>query len=512
MEPTITQEQEGREYEIEVIRSTRTFEQATTMPWAITEGALMDIVNIAARSNLDVERALAIQEAKAAERMDHFLAGTGSERLKGTRNVLVTSDGTAVVPVFDSLFRRGGMFSSMSGAMSMEMIESDFRVARASKNVRNFFMDVDSPGGSVSYTEELARTIRQIALENDKFVQTFSSGMMCSAAEWIGSAGNDMAITPNGMAGSCGVISTYISLKEMDKARGIKRIQIVSSNAPKKALDPDTKEGYAGIKQMVDAFGDNFARELAANRGLTQEHVESWQGGVLIGHAAVEAKMVDRIAYRDQVMSELANDTKPKQYAIPGPKAKEPVEEKPKENAETENGEILSLANPVEPDASTTEEVVPTAEETQDNAPQGEFDTIIPESSEVDETNMADQNNNEPGMIAKIKALINGEEPQATETKSAREIRLEATARTAFLAGAKPKVVPAAHDALSALYEAAQDAGIEDKVEAFVSSLPAHKLTQDRLAKDETGDVTTAEEPDDEDYKAIDAAVDAYTG
>jgi ClpP class serine protease len=81
-------------------------------------------------------------------------------------------------------------------------------------------LDIDSPGGTVAGTPELAAAVS--ALDQKKPVYAFSSGLMASAAYWIASQARAIYATPSAQVGSIGVVQAVVDRSAAINAAGIK--------------------------------------------------------------------------------------------------------------------------------------------------------------------------------------------------------------------------------------------------------------------------------------------------
>ncbi len=85
-------------------------------------------------------------------------------------------------------------------------------------DIKAVFLDIDSPGGTVAGTPELAAAVA--SLNERKPVYAFSSGLMCSAAYWIASQARAIYATPSAQVGSIGVVQAVIdNSAALDKPR-----------------------------------------------------------------------------------------------------------------------------------------------------------------------------------------------------------------------------------------------------------------------------------------------------
>lgn len=218
-------------------------------------------------------------------------------------------DGIAVIPVRGPLMKSWSWLSWLFGASTYDEISYDLEVALATPAVRAIVLDVDSPGGEVAGVDELAAKIR--AGTDQVPIVAMASGTIASAAYWLGSAASTIRITPTTMAGSIGVITTMYDDTEWLKMLGIERVEIVSTQSPKKRMDPTEPEGRADIQRIVDALAAGFIRDVARYRAIDEDQVIADFGGgsVLVGQGAVDAGLADAIDTMDALRGRLREET-----------------------------------------------------------------------------------------------------------------------------------------------------------------------------------------------------------
>lgn len=256
--------------------------------WAITVDALETIFAVLFREN-------ATPEAIAAE--------IGIE-LNNTRTVTVRNN-VATIPIMGTIIPRADEFDKVSGLLSMEEIAQDFTAAIEDEEVGAIILAFDSPGGTAAGTSELAQLIFEA--RGSKPIVAQITDMAASAAFWVATAADEVVTTTTGVLGSVGVIASFLDNSEAMAQRGLRRIDIVSSRAPKKRADVTTPEGQAIIQEELDVLEAAFVDGLALHRGVTEKTVvkQFGQGGVVIGREAMKAGMADRIATFEQTHARL---------------------------------------------------------------------------------------------------------------------------------------------------------------------------------------------------------------
>jgi ClpP class serine protease len=275
-------------------------------PWAIRPDYLHFMASLA---SLDRDGRAARRSAEGEDwfRLDLMAtAGPTAQRLEGARYTMVTRDGVAIVPIVGPIFPRANMMTEMSGTgTSAAMLARDLQIARDSAEVGAIMLMVDSPGGSPTGINALADQI--YALRGTKQVLAHVSGSAASAAYWLVASAGEIAVEKTGIVGSIGVVAAITKQVEPD-AQGNLAIEIVSSSAPNKRVDPQTEDGEAEIRSLLDSIETQFIADVARGRKTTAAKVKSdfGAGGVRVGAAAVAAGMADRVQTYERSYSQLA--------------------------------------------------------------------------------------------------------------------------------------------------------------------------------------------------------------
>lgn len=154
--------------------------------------------------------------------------------------------------------------------------------AAASPDVLRVALDVDSPGGTVSGTPEVAVAIRE--LRGIKSVTSYVTNQASSAGYWIAAAADKIEAQPSATLGCLGA---YIVVEDASKAFEAAGIKVnVLRSGPFKGTgvdgDPVTPGMLAKLQENVDTCTAMFAASVAKNRGLSADAVaklftgESW--------------------------------------------------------------------------------------------------------------------------------------------------------------------------------------------------------------------------------------------
>lgn len=269
-----------------------------TSPWAITEDKLNEIVSI-------------YQAHLKGEKIDvKGIEARIGRSLNNTRQEMEVRNGVAVIEINGVLAKRMNLFMDISGGTSTQIIGDQIRDALADEEVRAIILHIDSPGGTVDGTADLANLIFEG--RGQKPIVAFVDGLMASAAFWIGSAADRVVISGDTtMVGHVGVISTHTDFSRAYEMQGVRTTRIVTGRF--KAATPDdqplSETGRQMLQEMVDGIMTVFVADLAKFRGVSETDIRTRLGEaqVVMGQQALLLGVVDGVSTLDGLLSELSH-------------------------------------------------------------------------------------------------------------------------------------------------------------------------------------------------------------
>ena len=231
----------------------------------------------------------------------------------GVRAETAVPEGTsvAVLPLHGPIVPRADLLSDISGAVSVEAFQKDFRAAVNDPAVSAIMIDIDSPGGDAQMIPELAAEIRNA--RGTKPIVAVANPMAASGAYWIASAADEIVVTPSGDVGSIGVYTAHTDLSAAQEKAGIKTT-LVSAGEYKVERNPFTplsEETREFMQGRVDAIHETFVQAVAEGRGVDAETVRNdfGKGRMLLAPLAVQAGMADSIGTFDETLARLGAST-----------------------------------------------------------------------------------------------------------------------------------------------------------------------------------------------------------
>ncbi len=257
-------------------------------PWAILPDKLADI-----------DRAVALWAAGAGPEVTEWGAQAAPAVTRANR--------VAVIPVFGTISQRANLVTHASGGVSTDQLRSQYRDALASRDIGTIVLDVDSPGGAVQGVPELAQEIYRA--RGQKRTIAVANSLMASAAYWLGSAADEIVMTPSGEVGSIGVVAVHREQSQAETASGLTTTIIKAGKykAEANASEPLAPSARAHLQSMVDTFYQLFVHAVAKHRGVSVADVRGGfgEGRTVVAGEALGLGMVDRVDTLPEVLEKL---------------------------------------------------------------------------------------------------------------------------------------------------------------------------------------------------------------
>lgn len=267
-----------------------------TAPWAIQPDKLMEIHAIYA-THLRGDK---IDIAAVEQRLGRPLANEPKRY-----DIL---DGVAILPIEGVVAKRANLFMQISGGVSTELVARDLADAVNDPAVHSIILRIDSPGGTVDGTQNLASAITQARAS--KPVVTLAGGEIASAAYWFGSAAQAVYIEDSTtQVGSIGVVAAHRDVSAAEAQRGVKTTEIAAGKYKRIASQyaPLSEEGRQSIQDQIDYMYSLFVGAVAIQRGVSEDKVlkDMADGRVFIGQQAIDAGLVDGVSTLGALVAQL---------------------------------------------------------------------------------------------------------------------------------------------------------------------------------------------------------------
>lgn len=194
--------------------------------------------------------------------------------------------------VITSAQRGSGLFTEDGDAM--QLIRQLHRAAD-DPAVKAVVLRINSPGGSVTATQEVGEEIQKIR-DNGMLVVTSMGDIAASGGYWLAACTDKIYANSTTLTGSIGVYMPYSNWEELYQKIGI-RSEKIKSGEHKDILANDrpmTVEERQILQTIVDENYEEFVSVVATGRNMTEEEVKILADGrIYTGRQALEAGLVD---------------------------------------------------------------------------------------------------------------------------------------------------------------------------------------------------------------------------
>ncbi len=171
------------------------------------------------------------------------------------------------------------------------------REAARDEQIRAIVLRVDSPGGSVTASDQILNAVKK-AQRAGKPVVVSMGTLAASGGYYISCSANRIVAEPGTLTGSIGVLSGKVSFGKTAGLIGVGVDQIgVGKNAlMDSAITPYTSEQWANVNHQADVIYADFTRKVAEGRKLPIAKVEEVaKGRVWTGADAKARGLVDEL-------------------------------------------------------------------------------------------------------------------------------------------------------------------------------------------------------------------------
>lgn len=219
------------------------------------------------------------------------------------RSATTKTGSLAIVSLSGKLMKQE---SSMGGGTSTVAARRELRALKNDADISGVMLHIDSPGGTVAGTQDLAADIA--ALSAAKPTHSYFEDLAASAAYWAGSQSRFISAGPTTLSGSIG---TYAAVYDMSGAAAMEGVKayVVRAGQFKGMGTPGTEispEQLTELQRNVDSLNAHFIDGVAAGRKMSRAKVlELADGRVHVGEEAKALGLIDAVESFDAAMARL---------------------------------------------------------------------------------------------------------------------------------------------------------------------------------------------------------------
>jgi protease IV len=205
-----------------------------------------------------------------------------------------------------AVVRFGGVITDQSKRPFVMLLEH----LRNDMDMKALVLEIDSPGGAVTPSDELYDAVLRLKKERNIPVVVSMSSLAASGGYYLAMTGDKIVAQETTLTGSIGVLMSRFDLSELGEKYGVKDGTLVSDGATYKnagsPLKPMTADETLYLKSVLnDAFAV-FKKRVATGRPkLTAAEIDAVANGkVYSAQQALSLKLIDRIGYLEDAIAD----------------------------------------------------------------------------------------------------------------------------------------------------------------------------------------------------------------
>lgn len=213
---------------------------------------------------------------------------------------LHVEDGLAIISMVGPMMKADSKFGGVSTVRTRKLV----REAMVREDVSQVLMVIESGGGSVSGTKELADEVARAS----KPVTAYINDIGASAAYWVASQAGQIYANEMAEVGSIGVVAVVEDTSGMYEREGVK-VHVISTGSMKGAFAdgaPVTDEMLEDLQAKVDHINTIFKGSILAGRNIDPEKLDSIADGrTYTAQQAQGFGLIDGVAELETVVADL---------------------------------------------------------------------------------------------------------------------------------------------------------------------------------------------------------------
>ncbi len=217
------------------------------------------------------------------------------------------SDKVAVIPVQGAIASADSSLGGAQPTVTPEGLADALAQAADDDGVQAVVLEVNSPGGGVTASDEMHQSIVDFKKNTDKPVVVSMGDTAASGGYYISTAADEIVANETTLTGSLGVIFQLNNFEELADKYGYKQVVIKSGEFKDignafRQITPEEREIF---QSLVDESYAEFVDVISSGRGIPKDRVrEIADGRIYSGQRAKELGLVDSFGGLDEASAE----------------------------------------------------------------------------------------------------------------------------------------------------------------------------------------------------------------
>jgi signal peptide peptidase SppA len=210
----------------------------------------------------------------------------------------------AKIPIIGQMTKGVSSFGGTSTIRTRQAL----RKAMQDETVRAILLSIDSPGGTVAGTPDLAGEVAMAAGAGRKPVWAHIDDLGASAAYYVAAGASRVTANANALIGSIGTVMVVQDTSKMADEMGVK-VHVLATGPNKATGTPGvevTAKQLEAEQEFVDDLGQQFVDHVNASRGTKLKMGKgAADGRVFIAAKAMGFGLIDAVQSFGQTLGEL---------------------------------------------------------------------------------------------------------------------------------------------------------------------------------------------------------------
>lgn len=179
--------------------------------------------------------------------------------------------------------------------------------------VKGIFLEVNSPGGGVYESAEIARELKAIQKERKIPFYVSMKNMAASGGYYVAASADKIYAAEETMTGSIGVIMSGLNMAGLLDKLGMEDATIKSGEMKDvgSTTRPWTEKDRKVMQEMIDGSYDRFVKVVSEGRKMSDKEVRKIADGrIYDGVQAFQNGLVDELGFPKDALASLRSDHK----------------------------------------------------------------------------------------------------------------------------------------------------------------------------------------------------------
>lgn len=205
----------------------------------------------------------------------------------------------------------GGSSGLFSSGYDHENFMEQLKAVEEDPTVKGLFLEVNSPGGGVYESAEIAHELQKIREERNIPLYVSMKGMAASGGYYISAAADKIFATNETVTGSIGVIMSGLNYSGLLEKLGVEDTT-VKSGALKdigSGSRPQTEQDKEVLQAYIDSAYGRFVDVVSKGRNMPEDEVKKVADGrIFDGVQAKENGLVDEIGFPKDALAAMRKE------------------------------------------------------------------------------------------------------------------------------------------------------------------------------------------------------------